>query len=370
MKPAALSFGLASDALATIADLHEVSPDFAAAWDDLSANASEPNPFYERWFLAPAMKHLQPGSPSLLAVRDGHRLIGLFPIVRARRYGRIPVPHVQNWLHYHCFYGAPLIRRGCEAPFWAAALAALDAAPRLGAFLHLSGLDPTTTAFRALGETRRTDVVYRSVRALLASNQSPQDYYTQAVRKKKRKEFGRLRSRLSESGLVSAVRLATSDDASPWIADFLALEAAGWKGRKETALALDTHTHAFFQEAMLAGHAAARIEMTRLTVGGQTIAMSVNLIDRSGSYAFKIAFDEAFARYSPGVLLQIEMFDVMERTDWMDSCAVEDHVMINSLWRERRSIVRVTIPLRGRGLAFTAARSLERGAAFIAGRPC
>ena len=46
---------------------------------------------------------------------------------------------------------------------------------------------------------------------------------------------------------------------------------------------------------------------------------------------------------------------------WTDSCAVENHPMINSLWTERRSIVRVTVPLAGGGrrLVHAAARALE-----------
>jgi hypothetical protein len=54
----------------------------------------------------------------------------------------------------------------------------------------------------------------------------------------------------------------------------------------------------------------------------------------------------------------------------MDSCAVEDHPMIDSLWTERRAIVRVTVPLKGarRSAAYALARALERIADRARGR--
>jgi hypothetical protein len=53
--------------------------------------------------------------------------------------------------------------------------------------------------------------------------------------------------------------------------------------------------------------------------------------------------------------------------DWMDSCAVADHPMINSLWGERRSIVQITLPLSGprRRLTHALCRSAERASAAV-----
>ena len=47
----------------------------------------------------------------------------------------------------------------------------------------------------------------------------------------------------------------------------------------------------------------------------------------------------------------------------MDSCAVQDHPMIDSLWSGRRDIIRVTVRLKGfrRSLVFAVCRTLEIG---------
>jgi hypothetical protein len=72
---------------------------------------------------------------------------------------------------------------------------------------------------------------------------------------------------------------------------------------------------------------------------------------------------------SPGVLIQIDNLDLLDDPDiaWMDSCAVEDHPMIDSLWIERRDVVRVTVPLAGlrRRAVYAACRALEIGSATL-----
>jgi hypothetical protein len=69
------------------------------------------------------------------------------------------------------------------------------------------------------------------------------------------------------------------------------------------------------------------------------------------------------------VLIQLENLSVLDRHDtvWMDSCAVENHPMIDSLWSGRRRIVRTTVRLKGfrRTLAYSVARALEAGSQAV-----
>ncbi len=339
-------------------------------WQALATRASEPNAFCESWFLRASAAHLPlPENGKIIAVWRGPELLGLMPLFVARRYGRVPLAHVQNWLHYHCFLGTPLIRSGSEEAFWHAALDALDAARWAPAFLHLTGLVANGPVCAALSRVRRTDIVYRSMRALLESPLSPTAYFETHVRKKKRKEIGRLQSRLRDHGVVAFEHLSADGPVDDWTSAFLTLEASGWKGRAGTALGEDPATRAFFAAAVRGAFAARKLDMLRLTLDGTPIAMLVNFIAAPGSFSFKIAFDEAYARFSPGVLIQLENLDILSRQDiaWMDSCASEDHPMINSLWAERREIVRVTVPLRGAGRrsVFGIARSLENASALI-----
>jgi CelD/BcsL family acetyltransferase involved in cellulose biosynthesis len=348
-------------------------------WSDLSANASEPNAFAEPWFAAAALRHLDPESQAqMLEVWSSHSgepiLIGLLLLRIAQGYSHIPVKYVENWLHYHSFLGTPAVRAGRERDFWSAALAALDRSGWATNFLHLRALAEDGPVHRGLVAAagalgRPCDTVYRRERALLQSGLSPQDYYEQTVRKKKRKELKRLSSRLAELGTVETRTLAAEAELDDWCDAFLALERSGWKGEFGSALACDRSTELFFREALAGAYRAGKLDLLRLDLDGRPIAMLVNFITPPGSFSFKIAFDEDYARFSPGVLIQIENYRVLARDElaWMDSCAMAEHPMINSLWSERRPVVRVTVPL-GRPLhrlVFSLCRLLEKCSAKL-----
>jgi CelD/BcsL family acetyltransferase involved in cellulose biosynthesis len=268
------------------------------------------------------------------------------------------------------FLGTPLIQAGEEQAFWTALLAMLDEAEWAPSFLHVRGLvedGPVHCGLRgaaaALG--RACPIVHREVRALLASDLDSKTYYEQTVRSKKRKEIRRLRTRLDELGTLRFSRLASADALDGWCDSFLALERSGWKGKAGTALACDAATDAFFRRAVAGAWAAGRLDFLRMDLDDRPIAMLVNFLAPPGSFSFKTCFDEAYARFSPGVLIQLENLAVLDRHDtvWMDSCAVENHPMIDSLWSGRRRIVRLTVRLKGykRALAYFAARGLEAG---------
>jgi hypothetical protein len=113
-------------------------PAFMAAWERLVERAAEPNPFFEPWFLVPALT--QWGAADRVTIKawfhDG-RLAGLMPIVRSARYYSHIVTHATGWLHANAFCGVPLVAAGLEEEFWRALLAHFDRMARRALFLHL-----------------------------------------------------------------------------------------------------------------------------------------------------------------------------------------------------------------------------------------
>lgn len=342
--------------------------DLASEWAALADAASEPNPFAEHWFVAASLPTMAAGREVRLmeARRDG-RLIGLLPVAVETGYARLPVGLVMNWCHDQMFLGTPLVAAGEEAAFWAAILDALGEADWAPNFLHLRGMVEGGPVLRGLGG--RGAVVHREMRAFLESGLGPEAYYAEAVRPKKRKEIRRQRNRLAELGPLEARVLSDPAALDAWCDTYLAIEKAGWKGAAGSALACDGATERFFRAAVRAASDAGRLQFLRLDVGGRTVAMLVNFLTPPGSFTFKTVFDEDYRRFSPGVQIQLENLAILNRPGivWMDSCAVGDHPMIDSLWTGRRTIVRVTIPLKGvrRTAVFTLCRALERGSAAL-----
>ena len=337
-----------------VASWKEGTPD-PAQWDELARSASEPNPFFERWFLKPSLEAFDPqGSVSLAQLQCDGRLVALVPIRLSRNYYGRPVPHFSVWLHENAFCGVPLIARGFEAMFWSALLRWVDEHAGIASFLHLPGLPEgcgpdTVLAELACESGRPLGTVEREARALLFSELSPEDYYEQSLPNKKRKELRRQARRLGEQGSVTVERATHEAEIAPWADAFLALEAASWKGRAGSSLANSDARAQFFRDTLTGAAAQGRVEGLSIRLDGEPIAMLVTFLTPPGSFSFKTAFDERFAKYSPGVLLQKENLDLLERGEisWCDSCAAPDHPMIDHFWREQRSLVSRNVAIGG-----------------------
>ncbi len=355
-----------------VVDPLALSDELAAAWDRLAEEASEPNPFAERWCLQSALHLLDPARHArLVMVRDGSTgpVIGVMPLAPATRYGRLPLRHVTGWTHHNHFHGAPLVRAGFENLFWSILLGWCDASPWARTLLHMPRLTEDGPLHKALVDVSRVrageaKTVHREERALLDSDLSPEAYWDEAVRAKKRKELRRQANRLAEQGAMAFRRWQPGEALDPWLDQFLELEARGWKGRAESALASHGETEAWFR-AVLAGAAeAGRLDMRALDLDGRPLAMLINFLCPPGGFSFKTAFDEDYARFSPGVLLQQANLDLLDdpRIEWVDSCAAPGHPMIDSVWRERRRLVWVNVPLSGGSdrLRFNALARVEK----------
>ena len=341
------------------------------SWDALARRAVEPNPFHESWYLLPALKAFDPGeSAQFLLFESDEQLSGMLPIARSPRYYGRRIPHLAGWTHPNCFLGAPLVAPGFEHAFWRALLEWADAKAGHALFLHLTGL-PLAGALHAalvevLAETvRPAGLVFREERAMLAAGQTPEAYYAAALSGKKRKELRRQLTRLGEQGEVQFCRESWSDGLDDWIEHFLELEASGWKCQAGSALSQLGATEALFRQSLAGSAAQGRLERLSLTLDGRPIAMLANFITPPGAFSFKTAYDESYARFSPGVLLQCENLLMLDRPDvaWTDSCAAQDHPMIDHIWRERRSLGRISIAIGGklRRRAFAQLLKLELG---------
>ncbi|MET0363676.1 MAG: GNAT family N-acetyltransferase [Sphingobium sp.] len=335
------------------------------------ADCLEANSFYEPAMLDAALTQFDPaGDVHLLDCADADgRTIARLPVRRSTRHGRYPAAHSANWVHPHCYYGAPLLRVGYEQDGWRGLLAQLDAARWSGDFLHLRLVDADGPAMQALREICAADgrhilEIARYERALLKSDLSADAYWTENVRSKKRKELRRQQNRLAECGAISHTILTDPADVSDWCDAFLALEGMGWKGEEGTALASTPADERFFRDACANAFAAGGLDMLRIDCDGRAMAMLVNFVGPKGGFSFKIAIDPAFSRYSPGVLVEMDnLARILDagRAPWMDSCAVPGHPMIDSLWAERRTVAQYRIALHKRGLAGLRSRLIRFG---------
>jgi CelD/BcsL family acetyltransferase involved in cellulose biosynthesis len=331
------------------------APSIVARWDELARVASEPNPFIESWYLLPALRALDPDETvRIILLECGDELVGLLPLANQKRYYRRPIPHLAGWTHPNAFLGTPLIAAGHELAFWRELLAWADRNAGNALFLHLSELGLDGPVFKALtkviAEQDRTGaIVHREERALLASTDSPETYFAASLSGKKRKELRRQHNRLGEHGVVAFERLHDDHGLAEWTDTFLELESGGWKGEAGSALALADTTANLFRSALAGAAVQGCLERLTLTLDGKPIAMLATFLCAPGAFSFKTAFDESFSKFSPGVLLQCENLMILDRADiaWTDSCASADHPMIDHIWRERRTVAKISVAIGG-----------------------
>ena len=156
-------------------------------------------------------------------------------------------------------------------------------------------------------------------------------------RGKKLKELRRQRRRLEDSGAL--VHMAASGPAAAVaLTDFMALEAAGWKGRAGGAARAHAATEAFMREAVTALAAKGDARIDRLIHDGHSVAASITLRSGNAAWFWKIAYDEAFARASPGVQLTLDLtHDLLA-----DACAGADRLLRHRRPSDDRSSVEGT----------------------------
>lgn len=330
-------------------DLHDqVEP-----WDDLADAAIEPNVFYSSFALVPAMQRLDPaGEPRFLVVRaskqgaknDSPVWAGFFPFVRRRRYRGAPAEVLQLLHHDYCFLRAPLVRGA-----WAEETlgAVFDWLRDCGASLVEWADQPGDGRYAQLlaEEFRRTAPQARlataNLRALLVRRGDADECLRASISGPRIKELRRVERRVFEMGDVHYDALGPADDPDRWVDEFLELEASGWKGRNGTALASRDSHRAFFVELARGARSRDRLRLTALRRNGRPIAMLCNLLAPPGSFAFKTAYSEEYAKFSLGQLVEIDhvrRFHAESNLQWMDSCAEPGHSMIEQLWAERRWI--------------------------------
>jgi CelD/BcsL family acetyltransferase involved in cellulose biosynthesis len=339
----------------------------AAQWRALAARALEPNVFYEPAFaLAAAPVFGAEAGAVVVSPRDaGAGLLGIFPArIEPRRYG-IKLPVLVGWTHPYAPLGAPLIDRDyadAVIDAWLGHMAGDARLPKLALmpFLPLQG--PLAAALDSAIERHggRAADFARHARALLHPAAERGDYLKRTLGAKTRKNLRHQRNLLARIGAVRLDRADLPATIGPALTDFLALEEAGWKGRAGTAIAQHADTSCFVHGAIAALAEDGRVQIYRLMLGERAIAAGILLRSEASAWFWKTAFDEAFARASPGLHLGVELTQTLLKDESLvrvDSCAVADHPMIDRVWRERLAIGDRLLSVGG--APFTLARAME-----------
>jgi CelD/BcsL family acetyltransferase involved in cellulose biosynthesis len=340
-------------------------------WRELAAQAISPNPFLEPEYVLPLMRGLgQSTGVQLLVVHEGSEWRACLPVHTADRWHRIPLRSVSTW-RGHVLYGllgTPLLSP--DRPDQSLSLL-LDQMRVATPGARFAGLDwvaddrsmsePLSAALASL--TPAPLIFERFERAALCRRPEP-TYVEETLGSKRRRELRRQRRKL-EDALDGPLQMVDCAGEEAALDRFVALESGGRKGEHGVVLGADRGHVAFFKEMCRGFAELGRLQLLELRSANHVTATKCNLLAGDTIFLFKIAYDETWSSYSPGILLELEMlkfFHDESEANFMDSCADPNNAMINRLWPDRRPITSHAVPTVG--LTGRASRSALAAARF------
>lgn len=306
-----------------------------AAWNRLLAQAAYPNPFYGHHVIG---AHQSSGfaGPDLriMAVRRGGELQAVLPF--RPDAGRIGLRRCHlAWTHSVSINGTPLVHRNRVHATVAALLDGMASVPGTPLWrLPLVSLE-SEVGTALLAEARRRGWPVGTVSSFeRAVFQRRADYETYAgghLHPSRRKGLRRRARRLAELGHVAFECHTEPAALNTAVREFLALEAAGWKGARGTALASKKATAELGRQLFAIAPGASLISRTDLLrLDGRAIAISLSLVSGGTAFLLKTAHDESLRAYAPGLLLEQEIirsFHAAGFAERLDSCSLAGCVL-------------------------------------------
>jgi CelD/BcsL family acetyltransferase involved in cellulose biosynthesis len=330
----------------------EELPPLQVQWANLARSAVASNVFYEPWMLLPALEYIRERENLhfLLIWGPAGELWGFLPLQVQTRCLHLPVRTLAFWQHRYCYLTVPLVHAKHVEQVFDAFWRWFERNP-LGCRIldtnYFLGEGPFHTAWADFLIGRCMLVLNEHPRGLQTRTGSGDGYTSALLSKKRYHALNRSRRHLETLGCVEYQEVTDGSQVANWVDHFLQLESSGWKGTQDgNAIAKHEADAAYFRAMTQEGFRNDRVTLLALLLDGRPIAMKQLLRDGEGAFIFKIAYDESFAKYSPGVLLELDHLRNWQdgrQTLWMDTCASPRHSLFNLISNERRMIRRTLI---------------------------
>jgi hypothetical protein len=327
-----------------------ISASFIEQWRTLEARSIESNAYLSPHFVLPAIEHL--GSSDqvrLIAIykKRKHRSklvgLGVFNLTPPNR--RFPLTHLSSFQSDHSYLGGLLVDR-------------LDAGITVQTFLDYVTRPDAPWHGVEFRDWNTSGPVYALMqdatmfaqaswhpysafqRAVLRPAQCGDKAYSTALANCSGKDWRRKTHRMIESGEMRWRFLQGNDCTEEAVSRFLALEDRGWARDAGSSL-LAAGQEDFFRELCAGFMKDHHLFFTELLVDGEVVASTCNFISGDTGFAFKIGWDQAFAKLKPGIANELGLVRNAHNTcaglGYIDSGTTEGS-FIEPLWPERATI--------------------------------
>jgi hypothetical protein len=324
---------------------------FVEAWERLADAPLERNVFAEPWLLLPALDCFAGDDPVRIGLTfdtKSEELTGVFPFVRRPKWNRLPVPVVSGWIHPQSYLGTPLLHREPERAKRAIDRFVSSSDEGLLEFDDVSGDGDFMRLLMEVVHRRQLPwlVTNSTTRPVLVPRGGADEYLAAALDGDGRRKLRSKEKGLAAIGPIRSDAVETPSALDEWISVYLRLEKAGWKGKYGSALVDDPDARRYFETIVREGFRRGNALAVTLSSADRPVAVKLNFKSGNEWFAYKIAYDEDFARYSPGLLLEVDNVRRMHALPGvrvMDSCTGPTTRVFRDLWLDRRAIQSVTV---------------------------
>lgn len=299
-----------------IVSLQDAAASDLSRWKSLADRAIEPNVYLDPRFLAPAGRRPDARDVRVVFVERADELRAVFQFSVGRLEDRWPVRIATTggaFMSVHADRHHPLVAPDGADETVRRLLEGMRAPgiPPLLLLRHLPVEGPLARAFASaldslgFARTERS----RSTGAYArggAADAEPGSIFDFAHLSSSRAKAYRRRARgIERDAGGHPLILRDRRDEPGIVEEFLAFQAAGWKGDPAQgggAFALDPAHERWYREVMRGFSADGDLLAPTLTAGGDVVFMSVDFLSGGAAFGFIDAYNERYARHGPGTL--------------------------------------------------------------------
>lgn len=322
----------------SIADLENIID----PWDALAKNALEQSINYESTPLLSLLNNISYPNWCVLTIWSDELLVGFFPMQEIQTY-KIPIKQYTTLFENHFMSCTPLIHADHADDVVSSYLNWINADS--AKLFHINEI-VDGSAYGVLLHKKLVEaglvvsLIQSSDRAAVTDTaQSYAEYYSSNFNVKNRNTLKRKRKQLSALGNYK-VKICIDDPslAETMLDDLIVVEAKSWKSQQGTAIALHPELRRFMRDTALFAARSKRLLLAVAYVNDKPVAGQYCLINDKRLLCYKLGYDDAFGRYSPGQLLMLNIVEHCLNSNeflFIDSCAEADAVMFNRSLRQR-----------------------------------
>jgi CelD/BcsL family acetyltransferase involved in cellulose biosynthesis len=277
-------------------------------WDALVGAMPRPSPFMLHGWLGEWWRHHGAGARLRVHVaRADGRLVGALPLYVRSRAGL----RVARFLGDDaCALGDLMVAAG--APAGTARLIAARAAAGGQDFADLFGLPAGSRLAGALGPERLT-LIERAAAPVLDLGGGWEATYRARTSAKRRNLHGRRRRQLARLGHVDVTVAHALPELEPALEEAFRLHEARWRDRPDASGFATPAGRRFHRAALRALAPAGVPRIVLLRLDGRAIGCNYFMRLDGRMYFHELAFDPAFAQYSPGLVTTMEAIAAAEQ---------------------------------------------------------